>query len=396
MREQLRVQSVYFWYAAAVGLMITYWPLRMTELGLGADDIGMLFSGRTAIAMLSQPLIAWLSDRTGRPLGLVRIALVAAFVVAAPVPWAFDFWTLALLMWIATPFEACTTPLLDVAIMRRVGMERYGRVRMWGSIGYGLMIGGFGAWAGTRPPGLVGELAMVLYFVCYGVAAAIGWGMGRQDAPTSASTKPAGPRPRIRLSRPLGTFMAFGMLHWMSIMAFNLFLSLHLTAIGLPASSPGLAVGVAIVGEVVAFFVSARVLAALGPVGAMGWVALAGVVRWAAVALTGDIALIVGVQLLHFFTFGVWFAATMVVLGRFAPVQLRGTLQGVYASIVFALGGTLSAAALGQVCAQLGGAAVFWAASGLEAAALVIWAVERRRWDAARSEPERIGEVPAT
>ncbi len=376
MHAESRVKALYFVYAAAVGLMVTWWPLRMAELGLGADTIGLLFSARTAIAFVTQQLIAWVSDRTGRPIRLVQACVLVAFALSLPIPWATSTWHFALLLWLATPFEAATTPLLDVTIVRRFGGARYGLVRAWGSAGYGVATGLLGWIAADMPPGLAGELAMIAFLIAYAGAGIFAVGID-EPAPGAARTPV---RLWIAPSPALASFLAFATLHWMGIAIFNYFYALHTTALGLAVWVPGLAVAVAIAGEIAAFVVAPRLLAGLGIERVLLFAAVSTCARWVVVAVADSAAAQVLVQLTHFFSFGGYFAASMILLGRFAPAAQRGTLQGVFASVVFAGGSTLATAGGGLVLEHLGGTALFGVAAGLDAAAVLVWVLARRGW----------------
>jgi PPP family 3-phenylpropionic acid transporter len=382
MHGEARVKLVYFWYAGALALMVTWWPLRMQELGLGADQIGMIFSGRTAIAIITQPLFARFSDHWRRPVLLTRIVLVAALLLSLPVPWFTTFWSLALFIWLATPFEAATTPLLDTTIVRRVGAARYGGVRAWGSAGYGVATGVFAWLVADRTPGEAGYWAMFGFLLIYLLAVLSSTGLDDRDRdPSPAATT----HRRVKFGVGFVTFIAFSTLHWMSIALFNYYYSLHTTALGMAPWVPGIAVAVAIVGEIFAFVFAPRLLAALSPRKALLIVPSVGVVRWLVVAFSASVAAQLSIQIVHFFSFGLWFAAAMVLLGRFTTPALRGTIQGIYASIVFAGGSTVATLLGGFAMEHLGGRAVFVAAAALELLAVVAWFVASKFWT--RDEP---------
>ncbi|MEL6546544.1 MAG: MFS transporter, partial [Myxococcota bacterium] len=140
------------------------------------------------------------------------------------------------------------------------------------------------------------------------------------------------------------------------------------------------AMGVAILGEALAFYLAPRLFSRSG---AAPWVlgSLAiSALRWWLTATVSDPGWLVLLQGLHFFTFGVWYAAAIDRIGAFAGDELRATYQGVFSAGVLALGSTLGTYASGWLMEFAGGSAVFGAAAVCDLVALVVAASSWRLW----------------
>ncbi|MCB9507093.1 MAG: MFS transporter [Myxococcales bacterium] len=379
---EIRLKALYFTYLAAGGLAMTYWPLHFAAVGLSASAIGVLFGVRTAMTIVFQPWLTSSAERRGRP----RLAVAVAFSVAAAcgllLPLGAGFWTLALPVWFAAPATATIVPLLDATIVRDYGLGRYGRFRLWGSAGFGVTVAGFGVliavaarfWPVLADPdasrAAMGTASAWAYVGMTGLGAALAW----RGVAGEMSTPRPGARALEWPGRGFGGFVLASALHWAAVMVFNVFFTLRVAAAEMPLWVPGVGVGVAILGEIAAFWaVGTSKLGRPLPIA----LAVCGVsaFRWAVVAWAPSAAALIAVQALHFATFGVWFSLTMGALGDFAPPERRATVQGLLSALCFGVGGTASSLLTGAVFERYGGEGAFSVAVALELLAALAYVV---------------------
>jgi len=349
--------------------MVTFWPYHMSALGMTAAQIGLVFSIRTVIAVFAQPALTHWAERVGRPMLMLKAALALGFFFAAGLPLVAGFVAFAALVWIKSPWESVTLPLLDAEVVRRCGAEVYGRVRLWGSIGYGVTVAGFGVVVASLSPEVAGGLSIPTFLVLYAAGAIFALSM-RPDRRPATPDRNAQRRP-IRVSLGLVLFLGATSLHWASVTAFNVFFGLHVRDLGFDTSVVGASVAVAIIAEVVALRFASRLL---GPHPERWMVAVYGfgIARWILTAFPLSQGVLIVVQAMHFLSFGIWFAALMVTLGTFAPPERRASVQGIFAACTLAGGALLGSGAGGWLMDRWGGHATFLGAALCEAVATIL------------------------
>jgi PPP family 3-phenylpropionic acid transporter len=366
------LKGVYFSYLAAIGLMVTYWPLWMKSLGISETQIGLLFSVRTLIAVGAQPLLTMLADRLGRPVLVLRTVLLVVLVLGAFLPGVETFFWIALIVWLQAPGEAATLPLIDSTVLRRTSPEQFARVRVFGSMGYGIAVGVFGLAFMTVDEGRAGWFALFGFLAFY-VAAFSGSLFIHEPQSTSVAAELGGASaPQIEYGRPLAVFLLVSALHYASIAMYNNLLSLHGASHGFSSGVMGAAVAVAVTAEIVLFRFAREILPRLQ---ARTWFILVfvlGIARWLLTAWSPGPVVFVAAQALHFFGFGVWFTLSMRVLGSFGPPSRRATLQGIFSAAVLAGGSVAGSGVGGWLMERYTGSGTFIAAAALELLALLV------------------------
>jgi MFS transporter, PPP family, 3-phenylpropionic acid transporter len=363
---------VYFSYLAAVGLMVTYWPLWMKSLGISETSIGLLFSVRTLIAVVAQPLLTMLADRLGRPVLVLRSVLLVVLLLGAFLPGVETFFWIAVIVWLQAPGEAASLPLIDSTVLRRASPEQFARVRVFGSLGYGVAVGAFGLAFMSIDEGRAGWFALFGFLMFY--VSAFGGSLFIQEPPVAAPV--AGSEgslaPKIEYGRPLAVFLLLSALHYASIAMYNNLLSLHGASHGYSSGVMGAAVAVAVTAEIVLFRFAREILPRYQ---ARTWFILVfvlGMARWLLTAWSPSPVVFVAAQALHFFGFGVWFTLSMRVLGSFGPPARRATLQGIFSAAVLAGGSVAGSGLGGWLMERYTGSGTFMAAAALELLALLV------------------------
>lgn len=366
--ESLVLRGMYFSYLAGAGIAVTYWPYHFEAVGLSKSDIGLIFAVRMAMGVVTQPLLTRFSDRWGRPALMLFISLSITFWLSAGMLVAKDFLPIALVMWLSAPFAALFIPLTDATTVRLRGLEEYGGIRLWGSVGFGLAVAVFGFFVRDHTHAAAGALAIPVFLGCSAVCAALCGALQVGESRPKSKPTPESFSPGW-LFVP---FVVANALHWSCVTFYNVYFSLHIESLGMSPSVPGLCVAVGTMGEVVAFAVASRFLSGR----ASGWLAaacLVSAIRWIIISTTSSVEILVAVQLLHFFSFGVWFSFAIKLLGRFAPPERRATVQGLFSAACFGVGGSLGSFAGGHIMQAHGGSALFMIAVGIEVAATLVF-----------------------
>jgi PPP family 3-phenylpropionic acid transporter len=373
--------ALYCFHLASEGILITFWPYHLGALGLDEGDLGVIFSVRTLIGVVAQPALASLSDRLGKPRRFLAWAVGLAFVVMLGAPFAVGFASMAALFWVQAVPRNAIGPLIDAVSLQSAGAGGYARVRLWGSVGYGAAVAGFGwltlGW--TYPS--AGAFALPMYLCLAAVAVLSGVLLPRDEGvvePRRAGQASEGAWALLK-TPGLAAFLAGNALHWATLMCFNVYQSLHAKALGLDSWVAGMCVTVGVLAEIAAFaWLGARVAAQ--PPKWLWWSMPPTALRWVGMALTADAYSLVAWQVVHFASFGVWWTAALAQLVRFAPEGRRATLQGVFAASVLGVGGSAGVWVGGQLVKHADTHALLWAMVGMETLAMLVLAVSWRRW----------------
>ena len=357
--------AVSFAYFSYAGLFGTYAPLWFQSLGFSTLAIGALASLQSSTRLFSPYAWGWLADHTGRRTQLLRLAVTLALVCA------LGFFASSHHGWVAAVTVAlfvCTAgviPISEAALAHSVSRGtvldagRYGRVRVWGSIGFILTVVGAGALLqgiGLQAfPWLTVTLLAGLLIAAHRLPIV-------HEAPHGSDTAPGA---LAVLRQPVVAWFFAGV--FFTVLAHTslyAFFSLYLVSLGYSKTAVGLVWAVGVAAEVAWFWFQGRWLARYS---AHAWLTIAGVVsmlRFAATAAFGTVpALLVAVQCTHAVTFAAQHSSCIGVINRHFPGRLRGRGQALYTLLGYGASGVIGGIAGGAVSEAYGFAAVFWGAS---------------------------------
>jgi MFS transporter, PPP family, 3-phenylpropionic acid transporter len=352
-------------YFGFVGLFSPYAPLWYQSLGYSTFAIGVLTSMQSATRLFAPYAWGWWADHSGRREPILRLAIGGALVSS------LGFFFFREYAWIAVVCVAlmlCTAgvvPISEAVLAHHVSsggqvdMGRYGRVRLWGSVGFVVVV---------TASGFILEIAGVERFplLCTGVLALLllaSYQLPPPIEPTHAEPVVKGALTVLR-EPVVAWFFAGVFLTVLAHTSLYTFYSLYLASLGYGKGTIGMLWAVAVAVEVAWFAFQGRWADRL-PV--HGWLALAAGVsalRFAAIAgLASNAVVLVVAQMLNAVTFAAQHSACIAVVSRHFPGRLRSRGQALYAVLGYGASGVLGGVAGGALSERLGFAAVFWAAS---------------------------------
>ena len=375
--------SVSFAYFSYAGLFGTYAPLWFQSLGFSTFAIGVLASLQSSTRLFSPYAWGWLADHSGRRTQLLRIAVACALLSAC------GYFVSGAYGWIAVVTAAlfiCTAgviPISEAALAHLVSSGatldagRYGRVRVWGSIGFIVTVVGSGAL--LQATGVGGFPWLVVALLSGLMLAALRLPMIAEAAHTSDAAVGA----LTVLREPVVAWFFAGV--FFTVLAHTslyAFFSLYLASLGYSKTAIGLVWAAGVAAEVTWFWFQGRWLARLSP---HGWLTIAAGVttlRFALVAAFGAVPwLLVLLQCTHALTFAAQHTSCIAVINRHFPGRLRGRGQALYTVLGYGASGVLGGIVGGALSEAFGFAAVFWGASVAGLAAVLCsaraWALSR-------------------
>ncbi|MGQ0749609.1 MAG: MFS transporter [Betaproteobacteria bacterium] len=133
-----RLAGFYFFYFAYLGAFAPFFSLYLEALGMSAVDIGLLMALPQLTRIIAPHLWGWLADRGPSRLHIVRLTGIAGLTCFAGVFAGTGFWHLFAVLFTMTFFWSAALPLVEATTLSHLGEEtaRYGRIRVWGSVGF--------------------------------------------------------------------------------------------------------------------------------------------------------------------------------------------------------------------------------------------------------------------
>jgi PPP family 3-phenylpropionic acid transporter len=364
-----RISSVYFTYFAFIGVFTTYFSLYLADLKLSPAEIGILMSLLNVMRVVMPNFWGWLSDHTGKRMPIIRTAYAVSIVAFCGLFLGNSFWWLFTVIVVMCVFWSAFGPLSEASTMNHLSGDtsRYGRIRLWGSIGYivAVTLGGF--WLDHVPIRWLPWLVLVLMFITLGCTFAV-------------AEKPVPPHEHdhvpiwhvVRRPDVLVFFLACFLMIASQGAAF-VFYSIYMVEQGFSKTTVGLLWSVGVVAEVVIFMFLPRVLARFDY--RTLWVLSFSltVLRYLIVGwFPSVLAMQVLAQALHMFSFGTYHATALAILHSTFKGKLQTRGQALYTSISFGAGGAVGGMISGWTWTAWGPAWTFTVSSGLALAGLLL------------------------
>ena len=334
----VRISAFYFWYFGILGVMVPYWTPYLAHRGFTAVQIGLL-SAVSLVARIAAPYV-WgaLADRRGASMPLVRTAAVLTPLIFTAVLWPGDFLWMAVVMSLYGFFWNACLPQFEANTLRHLGTAsaRYGRLRLWGSVGFilttlagGVLLERFG----LAPLPFMLLAAMVATALCgLIVPEASHHRVGGGSAASDARRGPLA----------VGAFLLVCHLMQASHGPFYTFFSIYLDDVGYSRTVTGWYWSAGVVAEIAVFLWLGRALPRLGAVRLLRWSLLIAAARWVVTGFWVDNPLLLLLaQLGHGATFGAFHASAMVLIHALFTDSARGRGQALYSSVGFGAGGAL-------------------------------------------------------
>jgi len=370
----VRLSSFYFSYYAVLGAFTPYWSLYLESRGLSVAAISVLMSLWYATRIVSPSLWTTLAARSPNPIRWLHLGCALALGCFAlfllPLEHAGLF---TVMLGFCFSYNA-VMPQFESITMSHLGVrsDRYGLIRVWGSIGFILVVSLFGWLIDARRLG-VGALPWLMLPVLAAVLASALLNRYAREPEHHPVDPQDGFRARLRRPEVMAFFVA-AFLTQISFGPFYTFFSIYLSEHGYTTATQGVLWTVGVLAEIGVFFLASRIFRRWDASRVLMVALLSASVRWLVTALFPDnTPVMVLAQLTHALNFGAFFAAAMQLLVRFFPGRMNGHGQGVFYGLSSGVGGVVGALLAGQLW-RFGGETAFLASSVIALiAAFIVW-----------------------
>jgi PPP family 3-phenylpropionic acid transporter len=363
-----RLAVWYFWYFAFIGAFLPYFALYLQSIGLSASRIAVLMSLGQLMRLLAPLLWSWLADSGGRRVRIVVASTAAALASYSVVFLTQEFVGLLIGMAVLHFFWSASLPLVEALTLGHLAAnpERYGRIRLWGSIGFILAVLGVGMLLDLAPIQSQLWVAWSLLLGTLASALTLTEVKGHAD-------RVAGPIVEVLRQRKVVFLLAAGLLMTAAHGALYVFYSIHLVEQGYGKTLVGLLWTLGVVAEIAVFLLMARIsvrvslrriLLACFALATLRFL----MIGWG-VAFIGVLVL---AQLLHGASFGAHHAATMAALNRWFEPGQQARAQALYGSVAYGAGGLGGALLAGALWEKAGAGITFSTSSLLALLGLIL------------------------
>jgi len=365
------IKSFYFLYYAAAASLVPFLVIYYEQLGFSGRQIGVLTAIPPLIMLVSAPLWGATADAIKQHKRLLLVAITGVLIVVFVFSRMATFGWIIPLIIVYAFFAAPIMPLVDASTLDWLGLgrHRYGRIRLWGAIGWGL----------SAP--LIGWLIErnQIHWAFYGYLLLMSCGLFIAWLLPIRQTLSRSPfRRSLILIAGNGQwvlFLAVVFIGGMCLATISNYLFLYMNYLGASKTLMGLSLTFATISELPIMFFSDRLLNRWGARGLLMMALLAYVLRALAYTLFSEPWLFLGVQLLHGLTFSAMWVAGVSYADRIAPEGLGATAQGLFSGVLLGLGGIAGGLIGGILYDELGAMSLFRLVAAVAFIGFVIFAL---------------------
>lgn len=380
--SRIILRSHYFIYFGILGLYLPYFNLYCYHLGFNGSQIGMLAGLRSATLVLFPFVWGALADRFRRRKSIYLLCNALACVSWAGYLTTTDFGPMLVLAVVHGMFYAPLISFLEAYAMDLLGEDKntYGRVRVWGSVSFILIV---------TVLGYVSERYGIALIVPLILAGALLQTMAAVVLPAAPVVRPLVTKSTpIRISWPRTlVFLCCGFLMLVSHGTYYGFFSIHLENLGLPPTYIGIAWAIAVLAEIVVMINSRRLFSRASFESVLLASFFIAALRWLLLAAFTSPAVILGSQILHAFSYGTFHMASILYMDRLTPGPAKTLGQAANNAITYGLGLMIGFMVNGALFDHLGARHLFVMSAGLALAGGMLF-----RWHQ-QSRPDTMDHV---
>ena len=340
--------SFFFLYFAYVGLVSPYASLFFLDRGFSVIEIAVLMSMLQVTRIIGPFSWGWLSDYLSNRVGIIRFCTCLAALVFACIFFLQSYIGFFIWMFVLHTVLSSLMPLGESATVHALYKDnsfdkRYGRLRLWGSIGFIVMV----LVAGELFQRKSIELYPIVGMIVLLVLAVISFCLREPKMERRKMVK--GELLVVLVNTDVRWFLLSGFFMIFAHAALYVFYSLYLADLGYGKFQIGLFWALGVFAEVIFFYFQSKVLSRVDAEVVLQGAFGIGVVRFILIAFLPITPVLIFAQVLHAGTFAAHHSAATKLLQRWftGPLQARG--QAVMATVSYGLGGTLGGLCAGWI-----------------------------------------------
>ncbi|WP_026908064.1 MFS transporter [Paucisalibacillus globulus] len=352
----LPLKMLLFSFHATNTIILSFLPLYLAYKGLNGTEIGWVLAIGPLASIFAQPFWGYMSDKYKTVKKILLICVMGLLIFSTIF---FQMNTLISIMCMGAVFYFFTTPIggLGDSLAQRRADETgvsFGTIRTWGSVGFSvssLIIGSILSKYGVEymiwPYLFFGFIALLVVLRVKDVKV--------ESDPVSLKDV------NILIKNKEFVFFLLAVI-FLSVAhrANDSFIGLYITELGGSEALVGLGWFVGVITEALVFATAGFWFKKLHP---LIFVMLAGIlysIRWIIYGTANDPMFVIGLQILHGFTFGVFYLAALDYVTRLIPKLLQSTGHLVYYAVFFGISGIIGSLAGGAIMDHYSGGTLYY------------------------------------
>lgn len=333
-----RLSAWYFIYFAFIGVYMPYFGVYLQSRNFSAWEISILLSLMQVMRLAAPNLWGWLADLLGRKKPVIHGTVLLCSLSFSALFLVDGFHATFAVIALACFFWSASLPLVETLTLNQLQQhpERYGRIRLWGSVGFVVAVQGIGALLDVQPIHSLLWIALSLLILLFASSLSLPEMLAAQHSRARTSIRAMLRRPQLQplLWAAFLTAAAHGPLY--------IFYSIHLVDHHYSKTVIGALWSLGVLAEILAFMLMPHLLRRHSLRHLLLVIFAATALRFLLIGWGADMLLVqVLAQLLHGISFGAFHAVMVAILHQWFPGREQVHAQALYGSISFGAGGLL-------------------------------------------------------
>jgi MFS family permease len=368
-RTNLLPSLLYFFFFAATGCITPYLNIFFQAKGMSITQISILGAMPMGLTLVAAPVWAGVADYFGLHRKILPLIMFLTMPFVALLGAANSF--LVLLPAIIF-YGICNSPIMslsDNSVLSYLGSNRhnYGHVRLWGSIGWGLL-----GWLSGIMVDRLGPSAAYVGFIIF-MSLEV-WVALKMPEPEIVKGVPYWENlGRVIKDNRWIAFLVGSLLMGISFSFITNYFYLFLEDLGAPSSITGLSVATSVILELPFFIFSAALIRKISTRGLIIFSFFVLILRLLFSSMLVNPYWGVAVNMLHGPFYSTYWAGAVNYAREIAPRGLGASAQALFAASFFGLGGIVGALLGGWLFTRFGPPVMFQTGAGLTFLGLMVF-----------------------
>ncbi len=353
--------SFFFVFFAAIASFSPYLVPYFQSLDFTGSQIGFLTAVPPLIILFTAPFWTRLADRTNRHKLIMGLALLVSTTGLFLYPQAKTFLAVLGIAILLNIFSAPILSFANSATMFMLGTENelFGRLRLGGTIGFGIMASIAGILVEARGMKVAFWLAAGLFFIGFLISLQLSYrdeGSHPAEEHIQSNNQSIG---TLLKSPQWFLFLIIAFVGGLAMTTANNYFFPFMQEIGASESTMGLTLTIGTIAEIPILLFANLFIKRFKAYGTLILSTLITGIRFILFALAGDPMIVMIIQILNGFTFPLLTVAGVAYADEYAPLELRATAQGLFNAAMMGLGAAAGGLISGLLLERIGAQSLY-------------------------------------